>query len=115
MSPSTPAGISAPLFPPTSRYYQVDTATLTSPQGKTIVYLKRRFIPAADNFSLLENYIVKQGDRLDNIAARILGDPLAFWRICDANDAMRPQDLTDTPGRVIRITLPQGFGFQRNA
>ena len=36
-----------------------------------------------------------QGDRLDNIAARYLGDPEQFWRICDANGAMRPDELTD--------------------
>jgi len=115
MNPQIPSGMVQSLFPPTSRYYLVDTAMLTSPQGKTIVYLKRRFIPSADNFRLLENYVVKDGDRLDNLAARMLGDPLAFWRICDANDAMRPEDLTETPGRAIRITLPQGFGFQRDA
>ena len=45
---------------------------------------------------------------MDQIAASELGDPLQFWRICDANGAMRPQDLTDTPGRLLRITLPQG-------
>ena len=107
MSPSPLAGISPSLFPPTSRYYLVDTATLTSPQGKTIVYLKRRFIPSADNFSLLEKYTVKQGDRLDNIAANILGDPLAFWRICDANNAMDPLEILAQPGRFLRVPLPQ--------
>jgi len=52
---------------------------------------------------------VVEGDRLDNIAAANLGDPLAFWRICDSNNAMRPEDLTATPGAAIRITLPQGI------
>ena len=38
-----------------------------------------------------------------------MGDPEAFWRIADANSALRPQDLTRTPGRRLRITLPEGI------
>jgi len=53
---------------------------------------------------------VTQSDRLDNLAARYLGDPELFWRICDANAATVPDDLTDTIGERILITLPQGLG-----
>jgi hypothetical protein len=45
---------------------------------------------------------------MDTIAASELGDPEAYWRICDANDAMRPDDLA-TVGRALRITLPEGI------
>ena len=41
-------------------------------------------------------------------AAQTIGDPELFWRICDANRAMRPEDLTDVPGRRLVITLPEG-------
>jgi hypothetical protein len=51
---------------------------------------------------------VTQGERLDNITARYLDDPQQFWRICDANRAMRPGDLTAGIGRRLRITLPEG-------
>jgi hypothetical protein len=51
---------------------------------------------------------VKQGDRLDLIAAKYLGDPLIFWLLCDANGAIRPDDLVETPGTIISITTPQG-------
>ena len=50
-----------------------------------------------------------EGERLDNIAAQYLGDPEQFWRICDANGAMRPDELTETVGRRLRITLPEGI------
>ena len=53
-------------------------------------------------------YTVRQGERLDNITARMLGDPLQFWRIADANNAMRPNELTEAIGRQLRITLPAG-------
>jgi len=38
-----------------------------------------------------------------------LGDPELFWRVCDANRAMRPDELTETIGRRLRITLPEGI------
>ncbi len=96
-------------FPATNRYYNFETATLETPDGRTIIFLKRRFVPPPENFSLLQEYVVTQGDRLDNITARFLGDPEQFWRICDANRAMRPDELTETIGRRLRITLPEGL------
>ena len=97
------------LFIATSRYYGLDTETLSLPQGKTIIYLKRRFVPPPERFQLLQEATVKRGDRLDNLAAQYLGDPTLFWRICDANRAMRPEALTETAGRKLRITLPEGI------
>jgi hypothetical protein len=104
-----PGGLKANLFPPTSRYYGIDTATLETADGGTVVYLRRRFVPLANRFSLLSLHPVTQGERLDIIAATYLGDPEQFWRICDANNAMRPDELTETPGRQLRITLPEGI------
>ncbi len=91
-----------------SRYYGIDTTTLVSPQGAVIAYLRRRFLPEADQFQLLEEYRTRQGDRLDNLAAHFLADPELYWRLCDANNAMRPEELTESLARVLRITLPQG-------
>jgi len=104
------------LFPPTSRYAGIDTGTLTAVDGRTIVYLRRRFVPPPECFALLQEYTVVQGDRLDNLAAKFIGDPERFWQICDANAAMRPEELTDIVGRTLRITLPEGIpGQQPNA
>ncbi|MGH9908964.1 MAG: LysM domain-containing protein [Pyrinomonadaceae bacterium] len=105
----TANSVKATPFPINSRYYGVETAQLTRPDGRTIVYLRRRFIPPASRFHLLQSHTVTEGERLDNITARYLGDPEQFWRICDANNAMRPQELTETIGRQIRITLPEGI------
>jgi hypothetical protein len=103
------------LFPPTSRYFAVETTTLEERDGKVMVYLKRRFIPQPERFALLQEYVVKQGERLDNITAQFLDDPEQFWRICDANRAMRPDELTETIGRRLRITLPEGIPGTPNA
>ena len=98
------------MFDRTSRYYGLGTRTLDviEPDGTTrpVRYVLRRFIPATSGATLVE-YSIAQVDRLDNITARYLGDPTQFWRVCDANDVLIPEELTDAVGRVIHITLPQ--------
>ncbi len=98
----------SPLFPITSRYYGTGTRMLVV-GNRQVPYLLRRFLPPAGDFTVIRVQVIIDGDRLDNISAATLGDPLAFWRICDANNAMRPDDLTATPGRTIGIALPQGL------
>jgi hypothetical protein len=97
------------LFNSTSRYYGLAIETLDLPNGTIIAYVTRRFVPAPERFQDLQHHTVTAGERLDNIAAKYLGDPTTFWRICDANRAMRPEDLTATPGHTLRITLPPGI------
>lgn len=99
----------AEQFPPTSRYHGLATKTLTTPNGQMVVYLKRRLVPPPERFSLLTEHTVLEGDRLDNITAQYLGDPEQFWRICDANVAISPEELTETTGRRLRITMPEGI------
>jgi hypothetical protein len=101
--------VTSPSFPPTSRYALIPTATTTDARGRVIVHLQRRFCPQPERFELLTEHEVQQGDRLDNLAYRYLDDPEQFWRMCDANRAVRPDELTETPGRRLRITLPEGI------
>lgn len=97
-------------FPTDSRYYGFGVLQYTAPNGQVIPYLARRIVPqpGAANYATINQHAVVQGDRLDLIAARYLGDPLMAWLICDANGAMRPYDLVATPGTVLAITTPQG-------
>jgi hypothetical protein len=103
------------LFAPTSRYYGIASATLDTPDHKVIPYLVRRFLPAPERFALLTEHLVTQGERLDNITEQYFGDPEAFWRLCDANRAMRPEELVERIGRRLRITLPEGIPGTPNA
>ena len=91
------------LFPPNSRYAAIDTGLLTTTGGKTIVYLHRRFVPSPERFALLQEYTVVEGDRLDNLSAKFIGDSERFWQICDANAAMlrRLGGKTQTIGLVL--------------
>lgn len=102
-------------FPPTSRYFGIKTATLETSDHKTTVYILRRFVPRPERFELLLEHTVVEGDRLDNITAKYLGDPEQFWRVCDANNAMRPGELIETRGAKIRITLAEGIPRQPDA
>jgi nucleoid-associated protein YgaU len=104
-------GVIPPVtFPTDSRYYGYSVLQYTAPSGQAIPYLARRIIPqpGAPNYATINQYTVQQGDRLDRIAAKYLGDPLMAWLICDANGAMKPHDLVATPGAVLSITTPQG-------
>ncbi|MBO9205499.1 MULTISPECIES: hypothetical protein [Niastella] len=103
------AGLKSNPFSPASRYYNVAAATLKQTNGDEIVYLSRRIVPAAERFSLLQEHTTTQGERLDLIAFQYLGDPERFWQICDANNAMDPDELTAETGKKIRITLPEGI------
>jgi hypothetical protein len=92
----------------TSRYYGLETAVLEVPPDNQIVYLKRRLLPPVDRFSVIEEHFVTEGERLDNLAAVYVDDPEQFWRLCDSNGAMRPEEL-EVVGRILRITLPEGM------
>jgi hypothetical protein len=96
-------------FPITSRYHAIETAVLETPDGRTIVYLLRRFVPPPERFALLQEHRVAEGERLDRVTALYLGDPEQFWRLADANRAMRPDELTEEIGRRLRIALPEGI------
>jgi hypothetical protein len=96
------------MLPPTSRYFAVGTATRVSRDGEEMVYLKRRFAPQPERLAPLGEHRVELGDRLDNVAAQHLGEAEQFWRIADANRALRPEELVERAGRRLRITLPDG-------
>jgi hypothetical protein len=101
--------LSVTLFPAGSRYQGIETAKLINARGDEVIYLRRRWVPQPERFAVIREHVVTQGDRLDNVTAEHLGDPELFWRVCDANRALRPDELTEEIGRRLRITLPEGL------
>ncbi len=95
------------MFEETSRYYSLETEIYETADGRIIKYKKQRFLPQGKNLSLLVNVTVNEGNRLDLIAAQTIGDSEQFWRICDANNAMNPFDLTTEVGKTLRVPIPQ--------
>jgi hypothetical protein len=96
------------MLDPTSRYANLGTATYQDTQAdRSIAYIPRRFVPKQMGIPAIMEVTVTTHDRLDLIAARTLGPPDQYWRICDANNAMNPFALTDQVGRTLRIVSPQ--------
>ena len=101
------------MFESNSRYYNLETATYVAADGADkehpteIAYKRRRFLPKGEDMPLLVEVTVTEGDRIDLITARALGDPEQFWRVCDANNAMNPIELTEEAGQVLRVPIPQ--------
>lgn len=95
------------MFEHTSRYYNLETAHHTMPDGRLAAYKRRRFLPHTQNQPVLIELKVAEGDRLDLLTAKVLGDPEQFWHLCDMNNAMNPAELTQPPGRTLHVMLPQ--------
>lgn len=97
------------MFDHNSRYHHLEEAIYEGPDGRQIVYKRRRFLPQGETIPEMALIYVQAGDRLDLITARALGDPLQFWQVCDANNAMNPFDLVaeSEAGRAVRIPIPQ--------
>jgi hypothetical protein len=92
------------MFSTRSRYASVADAVYKEPGGRQINYKLLRITPAA---SSIQAHTVAQGDRLDLLAFQYYADPEQFWRICDGNNALYPDDLTETVGTRIQIPVVQ--------
>jgi hypothetical protein len=86
-----------------SRYETVASAELVTADDRTIRYKRVRFIP--ETAGVLP-YRTRAEDRLDHIAFQAYGDAEQFWRICDANLALRPDELTAQPGTRLLLPVP---------
>lgn len=90
------------MFTSTSRYARVPEAIYADRFGQLHPYkLLRPFPPDAPT---RQQHVLTDGERLDLVAYRFYGDPEQFWRICDGNRNLRPEDL-EVAGRRLRIPL----------
>ena len=95
------------MFENNSRYLNIETTSHKMPDGRSVAYKRRRFLPRPESMPTLVELRTSQGDRLDLIAYRTLGDPEQFWRICDANNTLDPRELTREANTRVRIGIPQ--------
>jgi len=101
--------IPANSFPPNSRYAATPILAHDPGDGEPpIPYLGRRLVPPPETLGTLGEHSVADGDRLDTLAGRYMGDPELWWRIADANVAEQLDELTATIGRRLRLTVPHG-------
>jgi nucleoid-associated protein YgaU len=107
--------IEATPLAPNSRYRGLEVAQLERAGQDRIAYFQRRVVPPPEHFVVVQEHVVAQGDRMDNLAARYLGDPELYWRLADANGVLRPDELIEEAGRRIAITLPEGVPGSHDA
>ena len=88
-----------------SRYADVGEEEITDSRGREIRFKKIRRITTPQGHLA---HTVNQGERLDHLAHRYFRNPERFWRICDANHAMWPDDLMSEVGRTLLIPPSQG-------
>ncbi len=92
-----------------SALYRVARAINSSlDEDEVLQLVARNVTEAMDLKGCAIRLLSPDGERLDLIAARYLGDPEQSWRQCDANGAVRPEELEEV-GRRVRITLPEGI------
>lgn len=97
-------------YPPNSRYHGVKARTRTLPDGRQATYLVPRIPPDPAEMSVLAIHTVVALERTDTLAERYFGNALVSWRIGDANGRGIPEELMQTPGRRLRIAVPNGGG-----
>ncbi len=90
------------MFSRTSRYRDVPDGICTDRTGRQIAYKRLRLIPS---LQAQLTHTVRDGERLDLLGLQYYNDPEQFWRICDANLALQPDDLVAVPGRRLLIAL----------
>lgn len=89
------------VFTRTSRYVLFSQmAQATDRKGRQVACVLPARIPPAPNLGLHRRH---DGQRLDHLADRYLGDPTAFWRIAAHNDAMTVEQVAEQPFIAIPV------------
>lgn len=89
------------VFDPKSRYVQppVEPYEVTDRRGRRRMALP---MPEPRAEPSVGQYLPKQGQRLDHLAAALLLDPYGYWRIAEANGALLPDALAEAE----RLRIP---------
>lgn len=80
------------MFDDKSRYKDLPTYLVVDRRGREV-----SIVPVPDTpFQTIRGYhLLRQGQRVDHLAAKYLNQNAAFWRICEANEAMLPESLSE--------------------
>ena len=83
------------MFDEKSRYAKAETYSVIDVRDRPVVVVAPPPIPT---YALLGIHLLKQGQRLDHLAALYLNNPAGFWQIAERNDVMLPEALTGVWG-----------------
>ncbi len=88
------------MFNSKSRYAQLTLYQVKDHRGRQVTVVP---VPAAPAQTKLGYHITRQGQRLDHLAHKYLDDATGFWRICELNDVMLPETLSE----AAEIAIPK--------
>jgi hypothetical protein len=87
------------MFDEKSRYRKAETYKVKDRRGRQVSVVT---VPGPLVQTVMGIHLLKEGQRLDHLAAKYLSDPAGFWRICEANGSMLAEALSEQP----EITIP---------
>lgn len=90
------------LFDSKSRYAKLQSYQVKDHRGRTVKVLA---VPDAPEETSIGIHLRLQGQRLDHLAHKYLDDPAGYWRICELNNVMQAEMLSEAeeveiPGRT---------------
>lgn len=88
------------MFDEKSRYAKTAQYTVVDQRGRAVTVVA---VPPALADPVLGIHRLKQGQRIDHLAAKYLANPAGFWRIAEANAVMLPDALAEQT----EITIPK--------
>ncbi len=88
------------MFDEKSRYASLETYTVTDCRGRIVAVVP---VPDAPEEVSIGLHILRQGQRIDHLAYKYLDDQAGYWRICELNDVMLPEALTEAQ----EISIPR--------
>ncbi len=80
------------MFDDKSRYKNLETYQVEDSRGRQVSVVP---VPNPPIQILQGFHLMKQGHRIDHLAAQYINDPTGFWRICEVNDVMLPEALSE--------------------
>ncbi len=80
------------MFDEKSRYKGLTTYERTDRRGRTVTAVP---VPPEPKEVFRGYHLRIQGQRLDHMAYRYLNNAAGFWRICELNDVMLPEALSE--------------------
>lgn len=89
------------MFDPKSRYAGLETYTGKDARGRQVVIVPPAPSPIQTPLGV---HLLRQGERLDLLAHNYLDNPAGFWRICEINEVMLAEALTEQR----EISIPAG-------
>jgi hypothetical protein len=91
------------MFSPTSRYAAATRLVVTDRRGRSVTVA---LYPPKPDDQLLGYHIRRDGQTLDHLAFKYLGDGDFFWRIAEFNEVMQAEALSEAR----EIAIPRSPG-----